>query len=64
MSWLNGLSAEERTEIYLDACAGFNGEFINEAGFREVLAKLGYNATDIEETVRQHAPSQGSSSEG
>ena len=56
MSWLNGLSDQDKIEMYLDACAAFNSEVITEKEFRACLAQLGYNATDIEDTVRQHAP--------
>lgn len=52
MSWLNGLSSGERREIYEDACRAFQGEFIDEKEFRQTLAKLGYNASDIDEEVR------------
>lgn len=56
MSWLNGMSQAEKDEMYLDSCAAFNTEVISEKEFRLTLAKLGYNATEIEEIVKQHAP--------
>lgn len=56
MSWLNGLSREERTELFLDACAAYNNDQIGEKEFIETLAKLGYNATDIEDLVKSNVP--------
>lgn len=56
MNWLSGLSSADKDEMYLDACEAFNAEQINEREFREQLAKLGYNATDIEDCVKQHQP--------
>lgn len=56
MNWLSGLSSEEKEEIYLDLCEAFNAEQINEDEYRAQLAKLGYNATDIEDCVKQHQP--------
>lgn len=54
MSWLNGISQSEKDEMYLDACEGFSSGVINEREFRDTLGRLGYNATDIEDCVRQH----------
>lgn len=56
MSWLNGLSQSEQDEIYLDACEAFTANQIDEREFREVLNKLGYNATDTEDCVKQYRP--------
>lgn len=56
MNWLSGLSSSEKEEMYLDACEAYNAEQINEQEFRSQLAKLGYNATDIEDCVKQHQP--------
>lgn len=56
MSWLNGLSTEERADMYDDACQAFSRGIINEREFRTNLAKLGYNASDIEDEVRKNAP--------
>ena len=56
MSWLNGLSQDEKDEMYLDACSAYNAGIINDRELREALARLGYNATDIEEIERQHRP--------
>lgn len=56
MNWLSGLSPSERDEMYLDCSEAFNSEIISEQEYREQLAKLGFNATDIEECVTQHKP--------
>lgn len=56
MNWLSGLSKSDKDEIYLDLCEAYNAEQIDEREFRMQLAKLGYNATDIESCVRQHQP--------
>lgn len=56
MSWLNGLSSQDRREMYEDAIAAFKREDINEWEFRQTLVKLGYNAKDIEDEVK-HARS-------
>jgi len=56
MNWLNGLSQEEKTEMYLDATAAYNAGIINELELRQTLAKLGYNATEISEIEKQHRP--------
>lgn len=57
MNWLVGLSQSEKDEMYLDACSAFNSGVINDFEFRQTLVKLGYNATDIEDCVKQHQPS-------
>lgn len=56
MSWLNGLSTEERLEMYEDAIEAFKQRMISEYDLRLTLAKLGYNASDIEDEVRHNAP--------
>lgn len=56
MSWLNGLSTDDRLEMYEDACNAFKRDVISEREFRLTLAKLGYNASDIEAEVKEHAP--------
>lgn len=56
MNWLSGLSQSDKDEMYLDACEAFNGGRINEREFRKTLGELGYNATDIEDCVKQHQP--------
>lgn len=52
MSWLNGLSTEERLEMYEDAIEAYRQALIGEQELRQTLAKLGYNATDIDDEVR------------
>lgn len=61
--WLNSLSTAEKTEMFLDACAAYNANAISYKEFQETLAKLGYNATDIDELEKQHAPSDEDSGE-
>ena len=56
MSWLNGLSQQDKDEMVADACDAFAKTIISEVEFRQHLAKLGYNATDIEDEVRRNAP--------
>lgn len=48
------LTQAEKDEIYLDLCQAFEESVISEANFRRELASIGYNATDIEDVVRQH----------
>lgn len=52
MSWLNGLSTEERLEMYEDAIEAFKNAVISEEDLKRTLAKLGYNAKDIEDEVQ------------
>jgi hypothetical protein len=52
MSWLNGLSTEERLEMYEDAIEAFKRAVISEEDLRRTLAKLGYNASDIEAEIK------------
>lgn len=56
MNWLSGLSSEEKSEMILDAVDAFCRDIITEKEFRETLIRLGYNATDIEDSVKQHRP--------
>lgn len=56
MSWLNGLSQSEKDEMYLDACSAYSSGIIDEKELRETLAKLGYNATDINDVEKEHRP--------
>jgi predicted PilT family ATPase len=55
-SWLNGLSREEIKEMIEDVCTAFNNMVITEDELRTSLAKLGLNATDIQELVEQNRP--------
>lgn len=50
------LTQSEKDEIYLDVCVAFEETVISESEFRGQLARIGYNATDIEDIVRQHRP--------
>lgn len=52
MSWLNGLSTDERLEMYEDAIEAYRRAVISEQDLRLTLAKLGYNAKDIEDEVK------------
>lgn len=54
--WLEGLDRAERDELYLDACLAFKTNVINEIEFIQTLTYLGYNATDIEDCVKEHRP--------
>lgn len=52
MSWLNGLSTEDRLEMYEDAIDAYRRAVIGEPELRATLAKLGYNAKDIDDEVQ------------
>lgn len=54
--WLDGMSQSDKDEMYLDASTAFNTGVIDEKEYRRTLAHLGYNATDINDAVRQHEP--------
>lgn len=56
-TWLASLSQQEKDEMFLDLCSAFNTETIGEQEFRQSLARLGFNATDIEGYVNEHRPS-------
>lgn len=56
MNWFNGLSSEEKQEIYADSCAAYQSGVIKEIDFRKSLAELHYNATDIEDLVKFYRP--------
>lgn len=57
MTWMNGLSREERQEVYEDRCAAYQQGIMSLQKFTIDLAKLGYNATDIAEAERFYRPS-------
>lgn len=57
MSWLNGLSTEDRLEMYEDAIDAYKRAVISEQELRQTLIKLGYNATDIEDEVKNASTS-------
>lgn len=54
MSKFRHWSQQDRDDHFLDLCSGFEDGLIEEAEFRSELGHLGYNATDIEELVREH----------
>jgi len=54
--WLNSLSREEYIEIYDDAVFKYKASEISEREFRLVLIKLGFNASTIEDEVKEHQP--------
>jgi len=54
--WLQSLSREEWREIFDDACASYNTGIIDDQEFRMILAKLGFNASDIQDKVKEHQP--------
>lgn len=56
MSWYDQLSQSEKDEMFLDACAAYNNCQIDELDLRKTLAKLGYNAKDIEDIEKEHRP--------
>lgn len=56
MSWLNGLSDEDKKEMFEDNCAAYNQGIIELREFTLCLAKLGYNATDIADLERFYRP--------
>lgn len=56
MSWLNQYTSAEIKEMVEDACVAYSHRQISSFEFRQHLAKLGYNATDIEDKVKEYAP--------
>jgi len=50
------LSREEYIEIYDDAVFKYKASEISEREFRLVLIKLGFNASTIEDEVKEHQP--------
>lgn len=64
MNWRASLSDEEAEEIFTDLCNNFNADMISEDEFRLGLAKLGYNATDIEDNVKFYRPAPQEDSDG
>jgi len=57
MTWLNGLSDQDRREMYEDTCKAYQSSEISLVTFTTSLAKLGYNATDIAELEKFYRPS-------
>lgn len=56
MNWFTNLSTSERQEIFEDGCEAFSTEVISESDFRKILIELNYNATDIEDLVKEYNP--------
>lgn len=56
MSWLNGLTQQDKEEMFADACQAFQIEVIAESEFIMTLVKLGYNATEIADLVKEFRP--------
>lgn len=56
MTWLSGLSSEEKCEMEEDSCEAFQRGMISDIEFRLALGRLGYNATDIQDFVKQYRP--------
>lgn len=57
MNWLSGLSDDDKKEMYEDNCAAYQAGLIDFKEFILALAKLGYNATDIDEAEKFYRPS-------
>lgn len=57
-NWLSQFSSDEIQEMFDDACHAFEADQINEREFRDTLARLGKNATDIEECVKFYRPKE------
>lgn len=55
-TWLNGLSDQDKREMYEDTCAAYQTGQINLLTFTQSLARLGYNATDIAEAEKFYRP--------
>lgn len=54
--WLNGLSDDDRKEMFEDNVSAYNSGVIGLTEFTLCLAKLGYNATDIADLERFYRP--------
>jgi hypothetical protein len=54
--WINGLSDQDRKEMFSDNCDAYNSGAIGLTEFTLCLAKLGYNATDIADLERFYRP--------
>lgn len=64
MSKYGHWTQQERDEHFLDLCAGFKDGLVDESIFRIELGQLGYNATDIEDIVKQNAPTAPENEDG
>jgi hypothetical protein len=57
MTYLNGLSSEEKEEIRRDRCDAYQSGIMGLVEFSAELARLGYNATDIADMEKFYRPS-------
>lgn len=57
MNWRASLSDEEVKEMFEDSCGAYQASQIDIKEFKEVLIKLGYNATEIEDAEKFYRPS-------
>jgi Holliday junction resolvasome RuvABC DNA-binding subunit len=56
MNWLASLSQSDKDEMFQDACQAFQGDVIAESEYIMTLVKLGYNATEIADLVKEFRP--------
>jgi len=56
MNWRASLSDEEAKEIYEDTCAAYQSGKIKQSEFFILLARLGYNATEIADAEKFYRP--------
>lgn len=54
--WINQFSTEEVREMIDDACTAFYNMSITQSELYQQLARLGLNATDIEEKIKENTP--------
>jgi hypothetical protein len=50
------LTSAEKQEVLEDLITAFNLDNLTEESFREELGKLGKNATDIDDLVKEYRP--------
>lgn len=56
MTWFNGMSDTERTEMYGEICAAYQAGHIGRISFIAQLGKLRYSATDIADAEKFYRP--------
>lgn len=64
MNWLSGLSSSEKREMEEDSCEAFQRGMISDMDFRLALGRLGYNATDIQDFIKQYSPEPPENADG
>lgn len=64
MPVFNGLSDDDRKEVYEDRCASYANGSISMSIFIQELAKLGYNASDIYEAEKFYRPTPPENDDG